>query len=72
MSAAACGRFSPQLRVLNYSAGKEAREEEQARIIKDVSAREWNRAKFPFHILLAHYEVWLWFCISLGSISHCL
>lgn len=51
------GRFSPQLRVLNYSAGKEAREEEQARIMKDVSVQEWDRARFPFHILLAHYEV---------------
>ena len=50
-------RFSPQLKVLNYSGGKESREEEQARIMDTVSAQEWSRRKFPFHILLAHYEV---------------
>lgn len=52
------GRFSPQLKVLNYSGGKEAREEEKAKIVNAVSSQEWDRAKFPFHILLAHYEVW--------------
>jgi hypothetical protein len=57
MTAACDFRFSPHLKVLNYSAGKEAREEEQARIMNSVSAQEWKKGKFPFHVMLAHYEV---------------
>lgn len=47
-------RFSPQLRVLNYTEGKEAREELRERL---TTQQEWNGARCPFHILLTHYEV---------------
>ena len=52
-------RFSPGIKILNYSGSKETREEERTKVINHVTSqgREWNRAKFPFHVLLAHYEV---------------
>lgn len=57
-------RFSPQFKILNYTAGKEVRERQKKDITDYVSTqgRGWNKAKFPFHILLAHYEVWIGFC----------
>ena len=54
-------RFSPLLKVLNYSAGKDVREEQRAKVMSNVAVQggKWDRAKFPFHIMLAHYEVGL-------------
>ena len=54
-------RFFPQFVVLNYSQGKEIREEQRANVISDILSQEkgWNKARFPFHVMLAHYEVWI-------------
>lgn len=61
-------RFCPHFKVLDYSGGKEKREELRDDITAHVSSqgRGWARATFPFHIMLAHYDVivfllWFWF-----------
>ena len=43
--------------MLTYSAGKEEREAQRDKIISHASEQGWNKTKFPFHIILAHYEV---------------
>ena len=56
-----CSRFYPHFKVLDYSGGKEKREELREDLIAQVLSQGvgWAKAKFPFHIMLAHYEVQL-------------
>lgn len=62
-------RFYPHFKVLDYSGGKEKREELRDDITTRVSAQGlgWAKATFPFHIMLAHYEVILIILRQFGS-----
>ena len=52
-------RFAPHLRVVNYSGGKEQREEQRTDITDHVTGQStnWKRAKYPFDVMIGNYEV---------------
>ena len=52
-------RFAPHLRVVNYSGGKEQREEQRTDITDHVTGQStnWKRVKYPFDVMIGNYEV---------------
>ena len=52
-------RFAPELMVLNYSGSKEERQAQRQEITDNINLQhtDWARAKCPFTVMLAHYEV---------------
>jgi SNF2 family DNA or RNA helicase len=52
-------RFAPAMKVLSYCGGKDERERQRESVTEHVvhQGGQWSSAKFPFHVMLAHYEV---------------